>query len=285
MRKCLGFVKSKLNGTFIHKTYWTIKMALLFLRGKQIDIQRFKNVDSAVERLGSPSASWHYYPTEELNGAVVICAGVGEDISFEVELCARHNCQVLFVDPTPRAVSHFHATIQRCGKMKEKKYSNSGAQDPLSYDLSKVKKRSQLVLYESALWNKITELKFFAPKNEKNVSHSISNFQHQYADNTPHLVVGTTTVDTLLRIHGLEDLALLKLDIEGAEVEVIQCLLKNKIYPGQILVEFDELIDLTKYSKKRIEKTIAMLREANYVLRWRSGFSDFLFVRQSILKT
>ena len=38
--------------------------------------------------------------------AICYCAGVGEDISFDLELAKRFKCQVFAFDPTPRAIEH-----------------------------------------------------------------------------------------------------------------------------------------------------------------------------------
>ena len=52
------------------------------------------------------------------------------------------------------------------------------------------------------------------------------------------------------------DVMLLKLDIEGAEIEVIDSLFKSKFRPRQILVEFDELNSPTKARILRVKKAI-----------------------------
>ena len=56
-----------------------------------------------VKRLGSNYGGWSFYETKNLLGGNVISAGVGEDVSFDVELIEKFSCRVFLVDPTPRA--------------------------------------------------------------------------------------------------------------------------------------------------------------------------------------
>ena len=39
----------------------------------------------------------------------------------------------------------------------------------------------------------------------------------------------------------IKNIEMIKLDIEGSEVEVLDNMIEDKIFPNQILVEFDEL--------------------------------------------
>ena len=72
---------------------------------------------------------------------------------------------------------------------------------------------------------------------------------------------------------------ILKLDIEGAENQVIPNMLRNKIYPKQILVEFDELT--TSYIKPYIKAIFifSYLKLKNYKLVKTNQFPNFLFIR------
>jgi hypothetical protein len=84
----------------------------------------------------------------------------------------------------------------------------------------------------------------------------------------------------LLEGLGLESevLQLLKLDIEGAEIEVISDLLDKGVRPKQILVEFDELNVPSPKSFERIDFINAKLESHDYVCVWTDGQADFLYV-------
>ena len=55
-------------------------------------------------------------------------------------------------------------------------------------------------------------------------------------------IVDTITIKDLMKQNNNNNIDLLKLDIEGAEINVLNNLLNCKIYPKYILVEFDLLI-------------------------------------------
>ena len=92
----------------------------------------------------------------------------------------------------------------------------------------------------------------------------------------------TITLKALLEQEGVgpTELKILKMDIEGAEVEVVSQMLSEGIKPHQILVEYDELGFPTKKGIERVRGSIDRLYMAGYQLAWSSGVSDFLFVRR-----
>lgn len=70
----------------------------------------------------------------------------------------------------------------------------------------------------------------------------------------------------------------MKLDIEGAEIEVIRYLLTKSIHVRQLLIEFDELSCPSERSKKNVEETDRLLRHAGYLCRYFDGHANFLYV-------
>lgn len=200
-------------------------------------------------------------------------AGAGEDISFDIALAAEFGSTVHVVDPTPRAIRHVESVISRLGRASETAFLPGGAQPPSAYDVSRVD-RSQLVLHEVALFNSETVLEFFPPKNSEHVSHTIRPLR-DIRPGEEVLRVETRRLATLLPQEMLEDLALLKLDIEGAEIEVIEDLVASSIRPKQILVEFDTLAVKAPDSLIRARHAFSGLRKAGYrlVRRERLNFS------------
>jgi hypothetical protein len=59
---------------------------------------------------------------------------------------------------------------------------------------------------------------------------------------TKYDIVKVDTIQNLMKINNHTHIDLLKLDIEGAEINVINKMLDDKIYPKYILVEFDLLL-------------------------------------------
>jgi FkbM family methyltransferase len=203
---------------------------------------------------GTNLGGWTFIDTGNLHNATIISCGLGEDASFDIEFASHYNAKVIIVDPTPRAITHFKQINERLGHKRERAYSDSGPQPIEAYDLSHLTS-SNFVLFTKALWNQSKNLRFYSPKNPDHVSHSIVNYQNNYRTDTDFIEVEAITIDELFRNFALDSIPLIKLDIEGAEIEVILDMLDKKILPHQVLVEYDEMSTLTKSSKTRIEAT------------------------------
>lgn len=250
-------------------------------RGLRHDIQYTRAAPGyQLTTLGSKHCGWTFVDEPSLLQGIILSAGLGEDGSFDVEFAAKYNATVHIIDPTPRAVQHFKSITSRIGLPREVAYSDTGTQPLESYDLSSVAP-SQLRLHEVALWNERTKVKFFLPKNASHVSHSILNFQNEYVSDTPFIEVNAIPVRELLDEIGVtpEQVALMKLDIEGAEVEVIDSLLAANFTPRQLLVEFDEFNAPTKRGVARISHAHDRLVAHGYKIVHTDGQADFLYVR------
>lgn len=228
-------------------------------------------------RLGSRYGGWTLQPSPDLHGATIISAGLGEDASFDVALASRFGARVILVDPTPRALSHFEALRARFGQPATRPYSMDGIQPVESYDLRALTDAS-LTLESAALWKQDTRVKFFAPPNPHHVSHSIVNYQNAYSTETAHIEVDAVTPETLLRKHGLENVPLMKMDIEGAEITVVEHMIRTNIRPRQLLIEFDELSLASTTARHKVEVADRMLRDSGYVCRHFDGAANFLYL-------
>jgi FkbM family methyltransferase len=120
---------------------------------------------------------------------VCYSAGVGEDSSFDREI-AQRGCDVLLIDPTPRALRHVAPLVE--------------AQANVSSEAC-------------ALWSEDTTVRFYPPANREHVSYSVTN--RQGTDEPIEVPARTLSDIAAARGHGTIDL--LKLDIEGAEYEVL----------------------------------------------------------------
>lgn len=237
----------------------------------------------SLARLGTEYGGWTFVDEPELNNSVIISAGLGEDASFDVEFAQQYNSKVIIVDPTPRAIHHFEKLKNSLGTEKTKSYTQSGKQPVEAYDLSKVDK-SQLVFVEKALWDEQTEIEFYKPEIESHVSHSIVNWQHDYDDDTDYIEVKADTITSIINNQGISgnDIPLIKLDIEGAEIEVIKYMIDSGLTPKQILVEFDELHNPSDKAFERVDKAHNLLLKNGYELIYSDGTADFLYYKEDI---
>jgi FkbM family methyltransferase len=233
---------------------------------------------------GSSYGGWHVFETEGIKNSTIISCGVGEDISFDIEMINQYKLNVICVDPTPRSIEYFNKIIKNLGSKKEQNYSLDGYQKINSYDLSGIK-NNDITLVKYAIWNKTEEeLKLYYPENKSNVSLSLSNFSNNYREDTDFVKVNAISYDDLLKKFNLTKLPLIKLDIEGAEYDVLISIIKNNILPDQILVEFDELYTYEFSQLLKYFKLHKKLINKNYISIKTNHFSNQLYIKKECLK-
>lgn len=257
----------------------TIKRIIPNRKNKLLKKLKFINSDKVI-CLGSDYGGWSFLDGKNLENKFIISAGLGEDASFDIEIKNKFNCKVICIDPTPRAIEHYNQIIDNSGNPRSNIYQEGGKQNISSYDLTKINK-DNFILIKNALYNNDNkQLKFFAPKNKNHVSHSISDWQNDYKKTSDFIKVNTITIKSILKQYDIQDLEILKLDIEGAEVEVIKNILSEKIFPNQILVEFDELNKINELAISRFEEVHQLLLSKNYkLIKTTNNFPDFLYSR------
>ena len=257
-------IKNKIN--FLYSSYMTKILT------KKYEFIKKNN----LVRLGSIYGGWTFENNKNLYESTIISCGLGEDASFDVEFANKYNARVIIVDPTPRSKIHYDKIIHNLGNSKKKNYNQTGNQDIGSYDLSNIK-NERIVFIQKALYNiDNKKIKFFKPPDKTEVSHSINNWQNYYSKETDFIEVSTTTIQSIMKTYNIKQIPLLKIDIEGAEIEVIENILKNNIMPTQICVEFDELNRFNNYGKKRFIKIADLLQDAGYQFIKISSNPNFL---------
>lgn len=192
-------------------------------------------------RLGSVYGGWWVPRSVLTEGSICYLAGVGEDVTFDLALIAAVGCDVWAIDPTPRAVAF-------AGAVTEPKFH----------------------FVDVGLWSRDESLRFYEPANPAHVSHSVVNAQR-----TDHYFEAQCfSVTSLMERLGHDRLDLLKMDIEGAEVEVIRDLLDRGPLPSILCVEFD--------APEPVFRTFArvrQLRRAGYSVAKVEGLNATLVMR------
>jgi FkbM family methyltransferase len=184
--------------------------------------------------------------------SICYCVGCGEDISFDLGLIERFRCKVYAFDPTPRAIEH----------VKQHAGGNS------RYQFSEV-----------GLWDKPERLRFYAPSNPADVSHSLLNLQKTQ----DYIEVPVERLSAIMRRNQHTKLDLLKIDIEGAEYKVLDSIFEDALQIRVLCVEFDEYWNpLNEGYLERIHGHVRKIMDRGYLMVDAPGNGNYTFVKKTV---
>ncbi len=184
--------------------------------------------------LGSSYGGFFVHTPLMNESSTVLSFGVGKDVSFDLALMSETNCNVHTFDPT-RGVAEFIAPY--------------------------LKKHQKLAFSPLGISTREEEAVFYPPNNPHHISCSV--------------VPNQTTKDKAYRVKmkdlgticdelSLSNIDLLKLDIEGAEYEVIPNILESRIPIAQILLEIHP--NLFPDGRQKTNDLLEKLRQAGYLI-------------------
>ena len=178
---------------------------------------------------------WAYDPTLLDVSSVVYSLGVGDTIEFDVRLIERTGASVHAFDPTPNA----EVTLA----------ANTLPPEFHFYAAAAAGSDGELTLY---------------PRVRSNGSLSTTMFTSTPEPRNAHLgqTVPALTVSSMAEKLGHSHIDLLKMDIEGAEYEVLDDLIANGPLPRQLLVEFHHRHK--GIGRNRTERSLRLLRDEGY---------------------
>ena len=186
--------------------------------------------------------------------SVVYSFGIGEDVSFDLEVIKEYGAKVHGFDPTPKSV---------------KWVSNQQLPEKFKF-------------YDFGISDKTGDAVFYFPKNPDFVSGSVVAEQSNI-DLQNRINVHLKTLKDTSQFLGHQKIDILKMDIEGAEYDVLEDIVKSDLYIGQILVEFHD-----RFFKNGREKTINILnilREKGFVIFGVSEtFDEVSFINKDLIK-
>ena len=212
-----------------------------------------------MEKLGTNYGGWYIPKDIELNeNSVIYSAGVGEDISFDLLLSDKYNCKILLIDPTKRAIKHYKEILTYYQKI-EWNFTGDIQRDYRAY-IENLKPNFNKISYlDKGLWTEKAKLKFYKQTNPKYVSQSLKKemFGHDFYE------VEVNSIKNIMKKNNHDKIDLLKLDIEGAEIEVLNNMLDDEIYPKYLCIEFDLLIKKKDYENKTA-KLVSRLQSEGY---------------------
>jgi FkbM family methyltransferase len=207
---------------------------------------------------GCPKTGYSYVVYTKRIPQVVLSAGVGDDVSFELAL-SRHAKKIVMVDPSPTGVN----------------------------TISQLRLSSNCIFLPIGVAGKTGTAQFTKPLNMKEGSfrksastttkiHSVTKSSQSTVETTFSHSFDVLTVKDICEKTHISRIDLLKLDIEGFEYEVLDSMICSKIYPSQIVVEFHHF--LPGFCLADTINTIHLLYKNGYVL-FHKNFYDYTFVR------
>jgi FkbM family methyltransferase len=201
--------------------------------------------------IGTEYGGYAVCPTNLGRESIVYSFGVGTDISFDEGLIARQSVTVHAFDPTPRSVEWVQAQSLPEG----------------------------FIFHAWGIAGFDGTASFHAPKDPTHVSHTLLASGD----------VGTGTVEvpvyrlrTIMSKLGHDKIDILKMDIEGAEYDVLDDVLQSGLAVPQILIEFHH--HRSGVTFQQTQSAVTALERAGYraFSESASGY-EFSFVRPDLL--
>ena len=184
--------------------YHRLKRVGRVLRGRDIWTQT--EVDCDRVWLGNEGARWCVDTNGLSSASVIYSFGVGEDISFERELIRRLGARVHAFDPTPRSICWVRNQVLP----------------------------REFLFHEYGIAGFDGSCLFLPPENPSHVSYTISD----RPSSQPAVPLTVHRLTTVMKMLGHDRIDVLKMDVEGAEYDVISDLMASEVVIKQLLVEF-----------------------------------------------
>jgi FkbM family methyltransferase len=211
------------------------------------DFSATPDMHCVKERFGSDYGGWDIITANIDNRAVVYSFGIGEDASFDIALIDAFNLAVHAFDPTPRS-------IEWVGKQ--------GFSD-------------RFIMHDYGIAAFDGTAPFNPPENPEHVSHTMLD---RPSTSSKAITVPVKRLSTIMKELGHDHIDILKMDIEGAEYDIINDLRRSGIRPAQILVEFHHRFP--GVGIKKTKKAVGRLRSWGYRLFSVSAAQEeFCFIR------
>ncbi len=181
---------------------------------------------------------------------VIYSFGIGEDLSFS-NAVMKHNAEIEIYafDPTPKAIAY----IKRHELYANKKFH----------------------FQEIGISYKNGNEQFFLPQNPDYVSGSV--YKHKGVEKENVINVSMKCLKSIMEELGHNYIDVLKLDIEGAEYEVIPNILRDELQIGQICVEIHDFVQ-----DKNRDMLIEELNRKNFWLA-KNTREVYCFINKNLL--
>ncbi|MBD2369725.1 MULTISPECIES: FkbM family methyltransferase [Leptolyngbya] len=207
--------------------------------------------DYPKQRLGSDYGGWDVMVDRIRPDSIIYSVGVGQDISFDLEMMNRFGVTIHAFDPTPKSIEW----------------------------VRQQKLTQPFIMHEYGLADFDGTVSFNPPENAQHVSHTLLD---RPTTQTNAITVSVKCLETIMRELKHDRIDLLKMDIEGAEYQVIDSLARSQIRPEQLLIEFHHRFPNVGCEKtKQAIRTLQSLRYSLFAAS-RTG-EEFSFVYEGAI--
>ena len=223
---------------------------------KQIDAHKFEYLQPTCilskEWYGSVYGGFFVHPERINEKSIIYSFGIGKDITFDKKCIKNHQCTVFGFDPTPKSIEW----VQQ----------------------QKVSEKFNFFNYGISVISGIQH--FYLPKNNKSVSGSL--VMNETVNEDDMVAVNMQSFAAIIQDLKHNEIEVLKMDIEGAEYDVIDSILAANITINQFLVEFHDRIFPTAEPKSKafVEK---MKANGFEIFAVSDSFEEVSFIRKSAL--
>jgi len=225
---------------------------------KIVSFSYLKNVSVDLTRLGTNYGGW-FIPENILHAIdkkrVLVSGGLGHDVSFD-KILLEKGFEIIGLDP-----------LSECCDFARKELGDS----------------KSVSIIEKGLWTNSGNIDFFPPKNKTHDSWSITNTQSALPQEaTTFKVISLTDLIREYPSIGNSDFSMLKLDIEGAESEIMKKLFTSDYKFDFVGIEMDFLSLIPFLAIKRRLRAIINARQnmkifqsAGYIFVLKENFNFF----------
>lgn len=231
----------------LRSTYRRIRWAVRRTLGRDLHFRVQLRIPAV--RHGSDAGEWWISPADLNPRSIVYSLGIGTDISFDLSLIETHGLTIEAFDPTPGAIEY----------VKKQRL-------PSGYRWHAV----GIASYDG-------QATFFPPENPQHISHTL--VQREATSNRA-IQVDVRRLSTIMRDLDHTRIDVLKMDIEGAEYDVLDEVVNGGIAVQQILVEFHHRFP--EIGIDRTRRAVTTLNAAGYRIFFASDSGEeYSFIRSS----
>jgi FkbM family methyltransferase len=221
----------------------------MILTGRFNHLRRGINVKT--KWYGNEYGGFFVCPDTLNESSVVYSFGIGEDVSFDVDIINHHRCSVFGFDPTPKSI---------------KWVNNQRSTLPAEFKF-----------FDYGLGDKTGPITFYLPKNREHVSGSY--VQQENVDTLQAIEVQMKSLKDITAQLGHKKIDILKMDIEGAEYKVLESMMESQVPINQVLIEFHERF--FENGKELTTKIVDLMKSKSYdIFAISDTFEEVSFIRK-----